>query len=161
MSPILKPDGTPAHPQADPVLEAAKHTWSDLSYLNECHNNFLQAVQSAAPKDYRYNSPAEYAAAGSPKWSVHDSFDGWCRDQEEHLAWRLHSLDEKRKQNRPSDSQLIHVVDSIDHASPFLGKEMSGEDSEIFEFMLRKSSEALHKYRTRLYTLEQILSAGD
>ena len=142
----------------DPVTEAGKKNWSDLDYLHECYLNFMQAIRSRAKKDYQYADELAFVMAGSPVWTVMDSFGDWCKDQEEHLVWRLQSLEEKKLQNRPSDSVVIRILDKIENPDPYLGKNMTSEDYEIYEFILRKSREALGRFRAGMYTIDQVLT---
>lgn len=160
---ILKADGTPYSPDPviDPVIEAGKASWSDLSYLHECYHNFMAAIQVGAPKDYRYDGPEAYLLAGKPKWNESDVFDSWCVDQAAMIMWRLQSLEEKKLQNRPSDSTLIHLIDDVKDPDPFLGKNMTSEDYDIYEFMLRKGLEALVRYQRGTYTLSQVTNHRD
>ena len=149
---------TPVEVKEDPVVAAGKNRWSDLGYLLECYHNFLAAIQSKAKKDYQYENELAFVLAGSPVWSISDSFGDWCKDMEETTVWRLQSLEEKKLQNRPSDVVLLKVFDKIDNPDPYLGKNMSSEDYEIYEFILRKSAEALTRFRRGDYTLEQIVA---
>ena len=142
----------------DPVTEAGRRNWSDITYLHECYQNFAAALQVGASKDYQYKDNLAYVLAGSPVWSSSDSFGDWCRDQEEHLVWRLQSLEEKKLQNRPSDSILLSVMDKVQDPDPYLGKHMTSEDYEIYEWVLRKSQEALRLFKQGSYTIDQVLT---
>lgn len=168
---ILSPAGVPVTVNAagdvvkapDPVLEAAKREWSDLSYLGECYNNFLVAVQIGAKKDYQYNSPQEYEAAGRPRWDENSSFMEWCRDQEEHLAFRIEELAKKYKGEIPADRHLTNMLwrGEIDNPSPYLGKVLGVLDYEIYEWILRKGREALQRFRTGTVSMVEVRRYAD
>lgn len=167
-SSIVKPNGNPFvvngdgkiadAPEVDPVMVAARANWDNKAYLRECYQNFLRAVQMGVPKDYHYNSELEWITAGCPRWSVGDSFVMWVKDQLYQLHWRLDELKAKRAENRPSDRHLIHLLDSgtLSPSTRFVGYQINQEDYEVYEWILRKSLEALESFKKGDIKLEQL-----
>ena len=163
---LVDPQGFPVtvgtdgnvHRVADPVFEAAKRNWNDLHYLAECYHNFLKAVQMNAPKDYQYADATEWLRAGRPCWRENDTFTAWCVDQMAMLDYRLDELERKFKGRIPSDRNLIHMLDKVDNPHPMLGHQLTIEDYEIMEWMLRKAKETLHKHRQGAYNFQQIVN---
>lgn len=142
----------------DPVAEAVKRNWTDITFLYECLENFLKAIQLKAKKDYHYNDQAAFEKAGSPIWTEKDSFFAWMKDVEDQLQFRLSELIQKHDQKAHSDKQLLHLLDggAIEQVHPFLAKQMTFEDFEMFEFILRKSIEAVEKFRKGTYTMDDV-----
>lgn len=144
----------------DPIMAAARRNWDELGYLFECYHNFLKAVQLGASKDYQYKSPLEYELAGKPKWNQHDSFADWCHDQETMLQYRLDELKRKYLGQIPSDANLIHVIEKgqVEDPHPYLGHRLDIEEYEIYEWILRKSIEAIANLKKGLHNLRDIVS---
>ncbi len=142
----------------DPVAEAVKRNWSDIGFLYECLENFLKAIQLKAKKDYHYKGKDEFVKAGSPVWNDKDSFFEWMKDVEDQLQFRLDELICKHQQYYVSDKQLLHLLDEgvIENPHPYLAKNMTTEDFEMFEFILRKSIEATEKFRKGKYTIDDV-----
>lgn len=142
----------------DPVAEAVKRNWTDIGFLYECLENFLKAIQLKAKKDYHYKDQAAFVQAGSPVWNKNDSFFAWMRDVEDQLQFRLDELRRKHQQKAHSDKQLLHLLDEgvVEQAHPYLAKQMTFEDFEMFEFILRKSIEATEKFRKGTYTMDDV-----
>lgn len=154
----IGPDGEVVR-APDPVLEAARRNWNDLSYLYECYENFLKAVQMAASKDYQYKDTLDWVAAGAPRWNQSDTFMAWVIDQQAMVEYRLKELKQRFEQKTPSDKNLIKLIDSgsIDDPHPYLGKEINIEEQEILEWLLRKSLEALIKFRSGQYEYSEVV----
>lgn len=144
----------------DPVMEAGKRQWGDMAYLHECFQNFFTAVQHQSPKDYQYDDQKAWVMAGMPCWNEKSIFEEWARDTEEHLGWRLEELKEKFDTQRPSDIQLRPMLEAgnVDNPHPFVGHTLTREDYEIYEWTLRKSLEAIRKYRKGEVALRDVMS---
>ena len=142
----------------DPVVEAVKKNWSDIGFLYECLENFLKAIQLKAKKDYHYKDTEEFILAGSPVWNKKDSFYAWMSDVGDQLQFRLDELIRKHQQHSISDKQLLHLLGegAIDNPHPYLAKQMTTEDFEMFEFIVRKSIETTEKFRQGVYTMDDV-----
>lgn len=165
---LIAPDGTPVTVDEttgnvvrvpDPTIEAAKRSWSDLGYLAECFSNFLMAIQKGIPKDYHYKDKLDWVSAGAPRWCDKDVFESWLKDQEAMLEWRLVELEQKFGSGKPADLQLIKMLDGgeLSDSAPFLGRRISAEHREIYEWILRKSQEAIKKYKLGAYCLNDVV----
>lgn len=153
--------GTPENANVrDPLRDAVQTEWSDLSYLHELFHLFAAAIQQGVKKDYQYPSDLDFIKAGSPTWGEGDTFEDWCSDTETMLTWRMAELKAKVEQSRPSDKQFMNLLESgeMNPANKFIGRTLDNEDEETYEFILRKSMEAVIRYRKGQYTLQQVMT---
>lgn len=148
----------------DALRRAAEtESWDYQATLNEMYDNFLQAIQQSAPKDwFKYKDEKAWSSAGAPVWDSKSTFDEWVTHSKEKNLFYLQEL-EKRKEN--SSRSMPHLITAIrqaqedgaaDLAVRGLGEEMKAEDYEIFEFFFKKNLETIAKYQSGELTVTPV-----
>lgn len=150
MSDIIIPGQSKKKPHVhDKIKQLAEHGWDDQKYLQEQYQLFLKAIQTGAVKDYHYNSEAAWKAAGSPCWGLKDTFEGWLKDVEEQVKFRIYELELRKKNSSQSMPQLITLIRQAQDAGEAdlnvggIGEPLSQEAYEAATMIYRKSLETI------------------
>lgn len=159
MSKIIIPGQEKQQKQAhiyDNIRERVKADWNERVFINQQFDLFLHAVQQEVTKEYQYDSELAFIQAGSPRWNEESSFDEWMDDVRQMYEFRLRELKQRKEDSSKSFPHIIKLVREAQEAGQAqgmmkgIGEQMKPEDYEVFEFIIRKSLEAVRKYRKGL-----------
>lgn len=134
-----------------------KGRWSgekaDQTFLDQCYEQFLEAVQMHAQHPEGFVK----TVGATTLWDEKSTFDEWLAQCEKVLKDRLEEIDWKLRTGSKTMPGIIQVVDKgFEPAHPAIGESMKKEDYEAYNWMLRKSLEAIKNFRSGKVRLSEV-----
>lgn len=140
------------------AVAQANNNYSEIGFLEELFQLFLQAVDKKSPKYGKFETEQQWIMAGKPCWHEGSKFEQFCQEALVECEFRLEELQFKKKQAKDNiplittlgsaGSLLIesNQLHNYEPADPAYGKPLDPEIAEIYEFVARRNIETLQKF---------------